>query len=165
MDAFVIDAFKFCRMKDRREGEFQVEGLPRLSRESIDGFGGLRWTLQGGESHLGHPQLELSVSGSVKLTCQRCLLPFVFPVQSEAVLVLAESEGAANEIEDLLDDEDIEVIVGSNALSIMELVEDDALLAIPLSPRHDECPSGAIPDAVKAVEKESPFAVLKKLKQ
>jgi uncharacterized protein len=44
----------------------------------------------------------------------------------------------------------------------MVLVEDEALLALPLSPRHEKCP-GDVPTS--GVEKaESPFAVLKKLK-
>jgi uncharacterized protein len=42
------------------------------------------------------------------------------------------------------------------------LVEDEALLALPLSPRHEQCP-GDVPTSGKE-KAESPFAVLKKLK-
>ena len=165
MNASVIDAFEFCRRKEYLEGEVAVAELPRLAEESIDQFGAIRWSLQGASNSLGHPQMTLSVAGGVRLSCQRCLAPFVFDIGSESILVLAKNEEGADEIEALLDDESIEVIVGSKAFNLTELVEDEALLAIPLSPKHDACPDqpvfGASPDTVSA----SPFAVLKNLKQ
>lgn len=165
MDAFEIDISRFCRLKERRDGELLVKDLPRLAAESVDGFGSLRWELQGGSGNLGHPQLELAVAGTVKLVCQRCLQSFDFPIDSTATLVVAESDAAANELGDLFESEDVEVIVGSSGFNVLQLIEDDALLAIPFSPRHDVCPENAVLPAGGAIEKESPFAVLKKLKQ
>lgn len=165
MNAFVIDAFEFCRLKDRREGEVDVSELPRLAQESVDKFGLMRWSLQGGADKLGHPRLMLSVSGAVRLICQRCLTPFTFDIFSESVLILASDESSADAIDALLEDEAVEVIVGSRNFNILELLEDEALLAIPTSPRHDSCPDQLLPKAAKDVEKVSPFAVLKNLKQ
>jgi uncharacterized protein len=165
MNAFVIDAFEFCRLKERREGEIAVADLPRLAQESVDQFGSMRWTLQGGSNRLGHPQLTLSVSGSVRLICQRCLTPFVFDIASESVLVLANDEASADAIDALLADDAIEVIVGSRAFNIADLIEDETLLAIPVSPKHEVCPDQLMPEASKKAEKVSPFAILKDLKR
>lgn len=165
MNAFVIDAFEFCRVKERREGEFAVSDLPRLAKESVDQTGTIRWSLWGGSNALGHPQLTLSVSGSVPLMCQRCLTPFDFAIASETVLILAEDEAGADEIDALLADAAVEVIVGSRNFNVTELIEDEALLAIPLSPKHDTCPDQLVPDMAEKGEKVSPFAVLKDLKQ
>ncbi|RJF98385.1 YceD family protein [Noviherbaspirillum saxi] len=167
MNAFVIDAFEFCRVKDHREGELKVAELPRLAEESVDQAGSVRWVLGGGSNKYGHPQLSLIVSGSVRLMCQRCLTPFDYAVDSESVLILAPDEGSADEIDALLADEDVEVIVGSRAFDIRQLIEDDALLTIPLSPKHDACPDQLVQDQepAKDAEKVSPFAVLKNLKQ
>jgi uncharacterized protein len=109
--------------------------------------------------------MTLSVSGNVGLLCQRCLTAFNFAIESGAVLVLAPDEGSADEMDALLADEDVEVIVGSHAFDIQQLVEDEALLAIPLSPKHAACEKQLMPDAVAEVKKESPFAVLKNLKK
>lgn len=165
MNAFVIDAFEFCRIKERREGELAVSDLPRLAAESVDGYGTLRWSLQGDKDKSGHPQLTLSISGSVKLICQRCLAPFIFDITSESVLILAPDEASADELDALLEDEPVEVIVGSAAFNIAQLIEDEALLALPLSPKHDVCPSVLLPKVEPGEEKVSPFAVLKNLKQ
>jgi uncharacterized protein len=166
MNAFMIDAFDFCRRNERGEGEIAVADLPRLAEESLDGSGSIRWSLQGGSNSFGHPQMRLSVVGSVQLRCQRCLMPFALEIQAETLLVLAKDESGADEIESLLEDESVEVIVGSKAFNVIDLVEDEALLAIPLSPKHDVCPdpfiSSVLEDGLSAA---SPFAVLKNLKQ
>jgi len=164
MNAFVIDAFEFCRIKERREGEFAVSDLPRLAEESVDRFGTLSWSLQGGSDTLGHPQLTLAVSGSIRLMCQRCLTPFGFTIESGAVVILAENDADADEIDALLADASVEVIVGSRSFNIAELIEDEALLTIPSSPKHETCPNQLVMDMEK-LGKVSPFAVLQDLKQ
>lgn len=165
MSAFVIDAFDFSRLKERREGDVLVADLARLSAESVNKSASLHWTLQGGADSLNHPQLILSVSGSIELMCQRCMTPLKFAVESESILILAKTDERADEIDALLDDDNVDVIVGSKALNVMELVEDEALLAIPLAPKHDVCPDNAALDDLMGAKKPSPFAVLKGLKQ
>ena len=165
MDAFVIDAFEFCRLKDGRKGDVAVADLARVSADAADKSGAITWSLQGDHDMHGHAKMALAVSGAVKLTCQRCLAPFSFDVKSEAVLVLVQNEASIEAVEALVDDESIDVIVGSHAMSVVELIEDEVLLSLPLSPRHSVCPSQDVLDALKMAEKESPFAVLKNLKQ
>lgn len=165
MSAFLIDAFEFCRLKEHRNGEIPVADLPRLAAEIVDPSGVLKWGLEGGKNALGYPQLNLAVSGAVKLTCQRCLQPFDFAILSDSILILAPDEASADEIEEALDDDSVDVIVGSKALDVLTLIEDEALLALPISPRHETCPDKGLPEPFKLPEKESPFSVLKTLKK
>jgi uncharacterized protein len=164
MNAFAIDGFEFCRRGERRQGEVAVEGLSRLSAELVNKAGGLSWSLQGGADRFGHPQLTLSVTAQVQLRCQRCLAPIAFDIKSESVLLLAKDEAAADEIDAQLDDDTIDVIVGSKTLDTLVLIEDEALLALPLAPKHATCPDQATLDVLRSVKKESPFSVLKDLK-
>jgi uncharacterized protein len=164
MNEFVIDAFEFCRRKERRNGEIAVSKLPRLAEETTDQTGSIQWSLEGGKDTLGRPMLLMSVSGTVQLMCQRCLSPMRFDIASMANLILAKDEAEADEIELTLDDDDaFDVIVGSAAMNILDLVEDDVLLAIPSSPKHEVCPDRTV-SMKHEVEKVSPFAVLKNLK-
>jgi uncharacterized protein len=163
MDAFHIDAFEFCRLHEHREGEIAVADLPRLLKEAADGSGMLRWSLEGGSNLHGHPQMTIRVAGTVHLICQRCLAPFEFEFDSKSILVLADNEARADEIDTLLDDEAIEVIVGSKAMDAAALIEDDALLALPLAPKHDTC-SEQLALLEPGAAKVSPFSVLKNLK-
>ncbi len=166
MEAILIDAFEFCRLGEVREGEFAVADLPRLAAEAVNATGALRWSLKGGKHAQGYPQLTLTVNGSVQLMCQRCLTPFAFAIDAESVLVLAQDEAGADELEAALDDESIEVIAGSRQFNLTDLVEDEALLALPVSPRHEVCPGQARQEQPENDGKApSPFGVLKDWKR
>lgn len=141
--------------------------FPRLANESAGQGGVIRWSVRGDIDKLGHAQLHLAVTGTVHLTCQRCLKPYEFGVDSESVLLLAQDEATAEQIEGQVDEE-FDVIVAPQPCNLAELIEDEALLAIPLSPRHETCPGQAVAkdsEESRAGGKPSPFAVLKNWKQ
>lgn len=164
MSAFVIDAFEFCRNNGRREGVTPVAEMKRLAADCTDTSGEIAWSLEGSMSKPhGFPQIVLSVRGPVRLECQRCLAPFEYMIDSSTVLMLGKDDAEADEIEEIIDDESIDVIVGSHTCDIRDLIEDEALLALPQAPKHEVCPETTALDALKS-EKPSPFDVLKGLK-
>jgi len=161
MSAFVIDAFEFCRSNGHREGVTPVAEMSRLNKDCADHTGDIAWSVDGTTSKQGYPQLTLSVSGTVQLMCQRCLTPYAYEMDSSTVLMLGKDDEHADEIEEALDDESIDVIVGSRSCDIRDLIEDEALLALPQVPKHEVCPDNQLLDALQS-EKPSPFAALKK---
>lgn len=164
MSAKVIDSFEFCRKQQQLSGQTATAELARLVPELADLESMLHWSFTGGQHDNGHAQLVMEVRGEVRVICQRCLKPLAIPLDSKSSLVLARNEVQADEIEAGLDDDSVDVIVGSRAMDIRMLVEDEVLLALPLSPRHETCP-----DTDKSVEAksraDSPFSILKELKQ
>jgi uncharacterized protein len=163
MSAFVIDAFEFCKSDGHREGATPLVEMTRLAAESSDKSGEIRWAIQGGKTRHGYPSLTLEVAGHVTLVCQRCLQPLDYEIDSSTMLVLGKDDEDADAIEVVLDDDSIDVIVGSRSCDIRELLEDEALLALPQSPRHEVCPDTGLLDSLKN-DKVSPFAALKNLK-
>jgi uncharacterized protein len=161
MSAFVIDAFEFCRSNGHREGVTPVAEMSRLNKDCADHSGQIAWRVDGTTSKQGYPQITLSVSGTVQLVCQRCLTSYAFEMDSSTVLMLGKDDEHADEIEEVLADESIDVIVGSRSCDIRDLIEDEALLALPQVPKHDVCPDNQLLDVLRN-EKPSPFAVLKK---
>jgi uncharacterized protein len=163
MSAFVIDAFEFCRSNGYREGVTPVAEMTRLVADCADSSGEITWSIQGGQTRQGYPSMTLSVAGTVQLVCQRCLAPFGHQIDSSTMLVLGKDDADADEIEEILDDESIDVIVGSHEADIRQLLEDEALLALPQAPKHEVCPDTKLIDSLKS-DKVSPFAALKSLK-
>ncbi|MDO8301361.1 DUF177 domain-containing protein [Lacisediminimonas sp.] len=159
-----VDAFEFCRKQELRSGEASVAGFVRLAAETLDSSGVIRWSVQGGSDGRGHLQMDLHVAGTVSLRCQRCLGPMQHQIDSHAVVIVAADDESADELDLQLADEPVEVIVGSTALDLLTLVEDEALLALPPAPRHEQC-TGDSQAVAPAEKKESPFAVLGKLKR
>ncbi len=171
MQVFVIDSFSFCQNHEQSEGQAKIADFPRLVSECAKRDAILKWSLRGGFNQLGLAQLSLSVTVQVQLVCQRCLTPFEFAIDSQSELILAKNDDHADEVERMLEDDEIDVVVGSKTFNIKELIEDEVLLAIPQSPKHAVCPdavsalSGVAVAAIddQASKKVSPFAVLKKL--
>ena len=163
MSAFVIDAFEFCRTGGYREGVTPVTEMTRLAADCANDSGEISWSIQGGSTPQGYPTMTLSVAGPVQLVCQRCLAPFDYRIDSSTQLVLGRDDEEADQFEEVLDDDSIDVIVGSHAADIRELLEDEALLALPQAPKHEVCPDTTLLDTLKS-EKVSPFAGLKNLK-
>ncbi len=159
----MIDAFEFCRHYGHQEGELKVADSERILAECVDEVGVLSWCLDGEKSELGFPQLRVTVKGVINLLCQRCLTPFAYTVDSEALLILARSEAQADEIDSMLEDETIDVIVGQKALDVMLLVEDEILLSLPAAPKHVVCPDVVAAEKAKGDVIDSPFARLKNL--
>lgn len=164
MTAFVIDAFEFCRTNGSRDGVTPVAEMPRLAKETADATGEIAWKAEGGTSKHGFPQLRLSTSGTVQLVCQRCMQPFAHELHSSTLLMLGKDDANADEIEEIVDDESVDVIVGARDMDLMYLVEDEALLALPHTPRHEVCPDTSLLDSLKS-DAQSPFAGLKGLKK
>jgi uncharacterized protein len=88
--------------------------------------------LVGGSNAQGRPALTLTLAGSVPLVCQRCLQPFAAIVDQSTELLLARSEAELAR----LDVEEIEVVLATDRLDPLTLVEDELLLSLPFSPRH-----------------------------
>ena len=163
MSAFVIDAFEFGRSNGLREGATPVAEMQRLTNDLADNSGTINWSVKGGVVREGYPSLTLAVSGTVQLVCQRCLAPFAYTLDSSTMLVLGKDDEEADQIEEILDNESIDVIVGSRTCDFRDLLEDEALLALPQVPKHDVCPATPMLDALKS-DKPSPFAGLQNLK-
>ncbi len=164
MNALVIDAFGFARQKETQQGEIAVAEMARLLEDCADSSGHITWRLEGGVHELDVPQLTLHVSGTVQLMCQRCLQAFAFAIDSRSTLMLAKNDEHADEIDAMLDDESLDVIVASQAFNVFELIEDEALLALPLAPKHEICPDTSLLDHANDT-RELPFAALTRLKQ
>lgn len=159
MSAFVIDAFEFSRS----DGVTPVAQMNRLNQDCTDPSGEIAWAVDGSVTGQGYPSMTVSVSGTVQLMCQRCLTPFAYAIDASTMLVLGKDDEDADQIEEILDDESIDVIVGSRTCDIRELIEDEALLALPQVPKHEICPDTGLLDVLK-VDEPSPFAGLKNLK-
>lgn len=111
--------------------------------------------------------LRLSARATLALTCQRCLgLAEIAVDFARAFRFVATEDQAA--VEDELCEEDVLVI--SRAFNLLELIEDELLMALPIAPMHDTCPMPVQLEAVDADfdhgedEKPNPFAVLQELK-
>lgn len=112
------------------------------------------------------PWLRLTASSRLTLVCQRCLSPVEEEVGFEREFRFVESEEQAQ-----LEDEDAEedVLSLTPDFDLLALVEDELLMALPASPKHEVCPQPvklrvADSDFQESADKPNAFAALAALK-
>jgi len=162
-----MDLWRFAREGGLLEGFLPLAEFLRLEDLLLDFEGEIFFRLQGEMASLGacggqKARLSLFISGELPLVCQRCLMPVRVKIALDNRLELVDEESALTREE--LEDEELDFLPVANGKegfrSALELVEDEILLALPSSPRHDDC---SLPEREKT-EAPHPFAALAALK-
>ncbi|NDV12167.1 YceD family protein [Crenobacter caeni] len=158
----LIDPNAFCREGRTLNGRRPIAELDgRVLENLADASGEVSFSAEGFVDSLRRPSLRLTVETTVNVVCQRCLEPMPLQVESDAVLTFFWNEeklAAACETDETLD-----AVMAEEMLDVMAMVEDEIIMGLPLSPRHDAC-GGELLEKVKS-DKPNPFAVLAQLKQ
>ena len=123
--------------------------------------GQLACSLRGGKDSNKVAYLQLKVLGNVALTCQRCLQPFEHEIKVDTHFLLVRDESEMPAPEEEGDDEDYLPIQAE--MHVLDLIEDEVLLALPIAPKHKE---GACTNEnnIETYKKPNPFAKLALLK-
>jgi uncharacterized protein len=133
LQAVEVDPWRFCRDAQSWETRSDVAAFPRLAHEFTQGA--LFCRVAGRTDQRGSLSLKVSISGEVGLTCQRCLGGMPYTVAIERTLYLARNEAEMEQLDALPDSDAIQP---GETLNLVELVEDEVLLSLPLAPMHAE---------------------------
>jgi DUF177 domain-containing protein len=158
-----INPLRLAKSRERIKGSLQLDSLERLKGVLLENTGQLEYSLSFDFDESGTCVIESVIDSQLILECQRCLKPVVIEIHKASLLGAIkdkdEIDSLAKEYEPLqLDEENI---------AVEELLEDELLLSIPLSPLHaeNECSGKEMLDQVNADAKPQPFAVLAALKR
>jgi uncharacterized protein len=168
-----LDVKTFAEAAAELAGQERLGDHPRLMAETggrgADMF--LAWSATGEMRNPGHvhPEiwLHLEAKTVLSLTCQRCLGPVEVAVEVERPFRFVQDEAVAM-AEDDSSEEDLLAL--SRSFDLVELVEDELLMDLPVAPRHEVCPvPGQLAVADEQFEatpapRENPFALLRRLK-
>jgi len=154
------DVWDLARRGATMTGDLALAGLPRLAAQLADAEGSLRYQLSGFVDDRGRPSARLEVDGTVNARCDRCSGPVMVPIAERAVFFFVADEAELNALP-IVDTEE-EPLLGTQRLEVSALVEDQAILALPISPRHADCvaPAGNGGEDAAGDEAPRPFAAL-----
>ena len=128
-----IDPLRFCKMAQVWEVNADLSEFPRLLAEFTQGQLHCRVTGRA-DRHYGCV-LHVEINGELETTCQRCLGRLAQDVTITSELCLARDE-AELERRDADSDSGRDTILVGAKFSLVELVEDEVLLGLPLAPMH-----------------------------
>lgn len=150
IDPHAFDVFEFARSGRQAAGAVRVSQLPRMLNEvpadapdrdtlfTWQAEGSTQPELQDDGTEAAQPYLRLALHGAAWLDCQRCLAPYEQPFDVEATYRLVATEEEAEAFP--LDEDELDVIVGSRQFDLVGLIEEELLLSLPLVPKHEVCP-------------------------
>ena len=176
-DPSALKRVDFCAPQSYKGAGFlSISDLPRVAEEastvvSGDGFD---WEIvtHFEDSPGSDPLqiLELGLKGRLHLVCQRCLQDCAVDLAEKRRFILVSTEAEADDYP--LEDEEQEPLVASHHFNLLETIEDEVLLSLPLIPKHPEgfCEPHATVFGLEEEdegldERENPFNILKNMKK
>ena len=153
-DRISIDAEAFATSGQTLQGKVSLQDLDARSHspDIADLAAEVSYSLAAGRDDWDRIRLSLHLAG--------CLQPFDFELDETAQVVLFADEEALDQA--VQDDDTLEGMVCGRELDVYSLLEDQILMALPFSPKHENCGSGET--AVQS-DKPNPFAALAGLKK
>ena len=154
------------------EGEYPLAKLQRLQEVIVTDAGVVKDTISDSKvtakiefcHSVGIACIKGKISATLQVECQRCLQAMEVKVEGRFKFALINDE---DEIE-LLPDEFEPYLLEGEEQSVINLVEDELLLSLPMVTVHDNACSAVMTEQQKeiAAQKEAahPFAALKSLK-
>jgi len=176
-EAIALKKVDFCAPQSYRGAGFlTMADMPRLAKEvsSVNPGDGFAWQM---ETHFENSPgsesrqiLDLALKGCLHLVCQRCLQDCAVNLDEKRRFVLVATESEADDYP--LEDEEQEPLVASQHFNLLETIEDEVLLSLPLIPKHPEgfCEPHATVFGLEdedegSDERENPFNILKNMKK
>ncbi len=166
------DAVNFMLQVERNrilEGVYPISAMPRLCDvlTSSDGF--VKVKLEFGDS-VGFASLKGKVSATLMTQCQRCLQPMAIKVCGHFKFALVNSDDDS----ELLPEEFEPYLLDGEEQSVIDIIEDELLLSIPMVTVHETACSdfmnaqdeaGGVREKMQAEKEAShPFAALQAMK-
>jgi len=150
-------------------GYFPLEKMSRLAPSLSTSRGIVEVELEFGIDEQKIRYAKGRLQATLNLICQRCFQSLPFPVNTGISLGMVNSMEEA----DLLPESYEPLMIKESAVSLLEMVEDELILSLPLIIRHkeNEChveqDYSAAPEQDRNVpiEPSNPFAVLEELKK
>ncbi len=161
-----IDPIRMAKEGRILHGALALQDMARLCAVLAKNVGEVSVTLEFGVDTQGYKYIHGSFSTVLCLQCQRCMLPFEYPIQAEFNLSPVSTDRQA----ELLPAPYEPVMVSEQPLDTISMLEDEILLQLPLVAMHEpqQC-SQTMPQKETNTELEedsnNPFNILKELKK
>ncbi|MGQ0594213.1 MAG: YceD family protein [Gammaproteobacteria bacterium] len=136
-----IDPLRLVERAGRLCGHLSLARMERLAASLCDGEGTVFIDVcfqrdeQGRELAVGH------VTARLPVRCQRCLEAMEIAIATALRVAFTHADTHAESEAPPPDGYDAVPLVG-DTISLVELVEDELMLALPMAPMHEDCPVG-----------------------
>ena len=156
-----IEPARLADAESHLQGKLNTDAMQRLKDLILDPSGPVELDLAFGRDERGVIRITGDYRVNVSLRCQRCLELMEMTLSNPFNIGLVPPDGSGDRISGEFEP----IIMEGSAIELLTLVEDELLLALPMSAVHalEDCPA-AEDVRERAPKKPNPFEVLKKIK-
>ena len=164
MKTLSINNLEFAQSEQSISGEVNLLEMDRLvdvlfMPQTPVSEPSIQFTLTGHNKKYSSPSLHLNVDAHLPTTCQRCLNAMSVNLKLEFDYLITDNEPVGFD-----ENDDLDWLEISAAMSVPALVEDELLIAFPIAPTHSSEQQGECKQhSMQSGEKPNPFAGLKDL--
>ncbi len=137
-----IDPYALARRGAVLVGPTATADLDRLASALIDTDGAVDWRAQFSTRQMAGDAtqywLDLDAQAALSVPCSQCAEPVTLPVTLATRLRLVADEAQAAALDESADDHD--VVAADQHFDLVDLLQDELIMALPAFPEHDRCP-------------------------
>lgn len=164
----LIKPLKLARQGLILQGTFPLSGMKRLTVDAFSTEGEVTVDVVFTRDGEGYSLMQGTVSTCIELQCQRCLEGTGVNLEVSLSLAFVQKESKIEQVPSIYE----AVLLDSEEISLIELLEDELILALPIMAYHSDCEAYQYRtekelEAEKVAEEakpDNPFDVLKQLK-
>ena len=163
-----INVLRLCEQGLTLKGDLPINKMSRLCPMLTEDTGEVVFELHFGKDAEGLRAITGHIAATVHMNCQRCLAPATFELNDAVALSPVLSEKQVDSLPSHYEP----LVVEQDEQSLLDIIEDELILRLPIVPMHDEdseeCLSHETVEAVAEEDeskKDNPFAVLSQLKK
>ena len=154
----IINNLEFAQKQLIINDSFAVFDLKRLAEtlaisEVSAKAASIYFELSGDSKQFRYPSLKLHIKTDLPAICQRCLNEVLIHLDLKHDYLISEVA-----LEEDANNDEIDWLEENKEMSLLELIEDELLLAMPIAPLHD---NNCTDVSMQSGEKPNPFAILK----
>jgi len=157
-----VDVLELARDAGTVEGEFEAPRLARLSGLLAPPMGRIHYRFEGRIDERGRSAANLRIEARLGLNCDLCGERLDWMLEESDRFFFVEDEAQLGALP--ITAEGDEPLLASRRFDLQDLVEEQTILALPISPRHPACERRA-QAAAPEPGTTRPFAVLGSLKR
>lgn len=132
----IIDPIQLCKQGVTLTGELRLEKFSRLHGLCDPDKQSISVALHFDRDNYGFSRIHGALTGGVDLCCQRCNQKLYLPLTENFYLSPVSSDEAAKRLKEPYEP----LMITEDPVVLAELLEDELLLALPMAPKHEDCP-------------------------
>jgi uncharacterized protein len=160
-----LDVRAFAQNAAQLSGQLTLSKIERLAQdlyrpEADLTLNNVHWQARGESiavtGGVAQSWLHLTLQAKLPMQCQRCLQGMEHSIQAKRSFRFVRDEAEANAQDD---DTEEDLLVASKQFNLLELIEDELVMALPFVPTHEVCP---VPVKLQASSEEFEAALEQK---